>query len=176
MPPIGELFHEWHDFYMLAGAASATLVGLMFVAASIGASVFNEEHRAPMHAFFTPTVVHFASVLLLSLLITVPVHNWLSLGVLMGAGGVFGSIYCGGILVQVIVRRQFKVDVVDRMFYALIPVLGYLAVSAAAVLIVLRSPLSVDVIAVAVMTLLVAGIRNAWDMLVFLATRSRDPT
>src|SRR5215831_16111274 len=40
-----ELFHTWHDFYLLVGTASATLVGLMFVAASIGASVFSEQNR-----------------------------------------------------------------------------------------------------------------------------------
>jgi hypothetical protein len=34
-----ELLHEWHDFYVLLGTASATLVGLMFVAVSIGTSV-----------------------------------------------------------------------------------------------------------------------------------------
>jgi hypothetical protein len=27
--------HEWHDFYALVGTASATLIGLMFVAVSI---------------------------------------------------------------------------------------------------------------------------------------------
>src|SRR5262249_26047214 len=38
---LGELLHSWHDFYLLVGTASATLVGLMFVAASIGAQVFS---------------------------------------------------------------------------------------------------------------------------------------
>jgi hypothetical protein len=42
------VMHEWHDFYALLGTASATLVGLMFVAASIGANIFDEQHRAPM--------------------------------------------------------------------------------------------------------------------------------
>ena len=43
--PVSELFHSWHDFYLLVGTASATLVGLMFVAATLGASVFSERHR-----------------------------------------------------------------------------------------------------------------------------------
>jgi hypothetical protein len=167
-----DLFHDWHDFYMLAGAASATLVGLMFVAASIGASVFGEEHRGPMHAFITPTVVHFAAVLFASLLITVPTHSWLSLGAFLGAGGLLGAVYCGGILVQIIVRRRFKIDVVDRLFYALVPAVGYLLVLAAAALVLIRSSAAVYLVAFAAMTLLIAGIRNAWDMTVWVMIRA----
>ena len=77
---VAELLHDWHDFYVLAGTASATLVGLMFVAASIGSSIFNEQHRAPMTAFLTPTVVHFAAVLFTCLLATIPTHSWRTLG------------------------------------------------------------------------------------------------
>src|ERR1700678_2712802 len=94
-----ELLHDWHDFYILVGTASATLVGLMFVAASIGTSFFNEDHRAAMEAFITPTVVHFAGMLFMCLLVTIPTHNWRTLGGLLGAGGLAGAIYCGRILV-----------------------------------------------------------------------------
>jgi len=68
----GELLHDWHDFYVLLGTASATLVGLMFVAVSLGSSIFNEDHRAPLTAFITPTVMHFAAVLFACLMVTIP--------------------------------------------------------------------------------------------------------
>ena len=38
-----ELVEDWHDFDVLVGTAAATLFGLMFVAASIAASVFTER-------------------------------------------------------------------------------------------------------------------------------------
>jgi hypothetical protein len=50
--------------------ASATLVGLMFVAVSIGAAIFNEDHSAALAAFITPTVTHFAATLFTCLLVT----------------------------------------------------------------------------------------------------------
>ena len=53
------LVRDWHDFYALVGTAAATLVGLMFVAASIGDNIFDEKDLVPMKAFITPTVVHF---------------------------------------------------------------------------------------------------------------------
>jgi hypothetical protein len=176
---IAELLHDWHDFYVLVGTASATLVGLMFVAASIGSSVFNEEHRAPMKAFITPTVVHFTAVLFTSLLVSIPTHSWRTLGGLLGAGGLAGSIYCGRILVQIIVRHSFNVDLIDRLFYALIPVLGYLLVVISAVLLLMQSTASANLIAAALLMLLLAGIRNAWDMTVWIVIRapsSRGPS
>jgi len=169
---LSELLHDWHDFYVLVGTASATLVGLMFVAASIGSSIFNEEHRAPMTAFITPTVVHFAAVLFTSLLVSIPTHSWRTLGGLLGAGGLAGAIYCGRILVQIIVRHRFNVDLTDRLFYALIPALGYLLVLVSAALLLMQSAASANLIAAALLTLLLAGIRNAWDMTVWIVIRA----
>lgn len=171
-----ELLHDWHDFYVLAGTAAAALVGLMFVAASIGSSIFKEEHRAPMRAFITPTVVHFAAVLFACLLVTIPTHSWPTLGGLFGAGALVGSIYCGSILVQVIVRHSFNVDLIDRLFYALIPFLGYLLGLTAAVLLLIQSAASANLIAAALLTLLLAGIRNAWDMTVWIVLRAPSST
>ena len=121
-----ELFHTWHDFYLLVGTASATLVGLMFVAATLGASVFSEQHRNAMQAFISPTVVNFAAALFICIGVMVPSQTWLSLGLLLSAGGVAGLIYAGRVWVQMFVRRSFHVDMVDRMFYATVPLLGYL--------------------------------------------------
>jgi hypothetical protein len=169
---LAELLHDWHDFYVLVGTASATLVGLMFVAASIGATVFNEQHRAPVAAFITPTVVHFAAVLFTSLVVTIPTHGWRSLGGLLGAGGLAGSIYCGRILFQLVIRHSFDVDATDRLFYALIPLLGYLLALTSAVLLLRQSAAAADLIAAALLVLLFAGVRNAWDMMVWIAIKS----
>src|SRR5947209_15678032 len=85
-----ELFEDWHDFYLLVGTAAATLVGLMFVAASIGASVFSEEHKAAMRAFISPTVVHFSAALVLCVLAMIPSHTWLTFSALLAALSVAG--------------------------------------------------------------------------------------
>jgi hypothetical protein len=172
---LAELLHDWHDFYILVGTASATLVGLMFVAASIGASFFNESHNAPMQAFLTPTVVHFAATLFACLLVTIPTHSWHTLGALLGAGGLAGAIYSGRILVDIIVMRRFKVDASDRLFYALVPLVGYLIAIAASVLLFLQYAMSVNVIAAALLTLLFAAIRNAWDMMCWMVVKSPSP-
>ncbi len=171
-PSLAEMLHDWHDFYVLVGTASATLVGLMFVAASIGTSIFNEDHRAGMTAFITPTVVHFAAALFTCLLVTIPTQSWRTLGGLLAAGGLAGSIYCGRLVVQIIFQHRFKVDLSDRLFYVLLPLLGYLLALISATLLLTQSTASANLIAAAVLTLLVAAIRNAWDMMVWIVIRT----
>jgi hypothetical protein len=169
---VAELFHDWHDFYLLVGTASATLVGLMFVAATLGASVFSETNRNAMQAFISPTVVDFASALFICIGVTIPSQTWLSLGVLLTVGGVAGLVYAGRVWIEMIVRRSFTVDWVDRMFYAMIPLAGYLLVLASGILLLLRKPWGSDVTAAALLVLLFAGIRNAWDMTTWIMMRS----
>jgi hypothetical protein len=169
---VAELFHDWHDFYLLVGTASATLVGLMFVAATLGASVFSEANRNAMQAFISPTVVDFATALFVCIAVTIPAQTWLSLGVLLTAGGIAGLVYAGRVWVQMVIRRSFKVDMVDRLFYATIPLLGYLLVFASGVLLLLRKSWSSEVTAAALVVLLFAGIRNAWDMTTWIMMRT----
>ena len=151
------LLHEWHDFYLLLGTASATLVGLMFVAASIGTTVFSEKHSVALQAFITPTVVHFAAVLFACLVNMMPIHSWETLGTLLAVGGIAGVAHSGRVLMQLIIRHRFKVDVVDRMYYAVIPMVGYLLALAAAILGFLHISASAYVMAAALLVLLVAG-------------------
>jgi hypothetical protein len=166
---LSALLREWHDFYVLVGTASATLVGLMFVAVSIGTAIFNEDRRAAMTAFITPTVMHFAAVLFACLVAIMPLHTWHTLGGLLGGGALAGAVFSSRLAVQMIVRRRFKVDMEDRMFYALLPLAGYvLAMIAAVLLFTHAAAVSADLIAAAVLTLLFAAIRNAWDMMVWI--------
>ncbi|MBV8473192.1 MAG: hypothetical protein JO107_10995 [Hyphomicrobiales bacterium] len=174
MPPsLTDTLHEWRDFYLLVGTASATLVGLMFVAASIGASLFNEKYVGPLRAFITPTVVHFASPLFASIILTMPNHNWVSLGAFLGLGGLAGLLYCGRVLALIMQRFASTLDWEDRTFYALAPALGYLLLLAAGgAELAEQPPAAAKLIAAAILILLAAGLRNAWDMMVWLSVRS----
>jgi hypothetical protein len=172
---LSELLHAWHDFYLLVGTASATLVGLMFVTASVGASLFTERNQAGVRAFISPTVVHFSEVLFVCILATVPSQTWLSLAALVALVVAAGLIYSARIWVQLLVRRSFDVDVVDRLFYALLPVAGYLLALASAIALFMQHAWSLELLAAALITLLLAGIRNAWDMTIWIVIRTPVP-
>jgi hypothetical protein len=166
-----DLIEDWHDFDLMVGTAAATLVGLMFVAASIGASIYTEKNRPGIQAFISPTVVHFTSVLVVALFALVPTHEWLTLAGLLALVGAAGGIYTAKLWTQLFVRRRFDVDIVDRLFYAAIPLLGYVLLLLAAFFLLRQSEAGLDLLAAAQITLLLAGIRNAWDMMMWIAIR-----
>ena len=67
-----ELLHPWHDFYVFLGTAAATLIGAMFVVASIGGGFLTHDRSPEIRAFLTPTVVHLATILLACAVMLVP--------------------------------------------------------------------------------------------------------
>ena len=54
-------WHDWHDFYMLLGTASAALVALLFVAVSIGANFLMPGRSVATRTFMSPVVFHFST-------------------------------------------------------------------------------------------------------------------
>src|SRR5437016_11696419 len=108
MESFADLVEAWHDFDLLIGTAAATLVGLMFVAASIGASVFTEKDRAALEAFISPTVVHFTTVLVIAVVALVPTHEWHTLARLLALVGVAGAIYSASVWIELFVHRPFN--------------------------------------------------------------------
>jgi hypothetical protein len=166
---------QWHDFYALIGTASATLVGLIFIADSIGAGVFTREHQVGIRSFLSPTVVHFSSVLIICLLATVPTENWSLLGVFLTVVGLIGLSYSAWIW-----RRMTKhgltasIDVADRLWYAFWPIAGYLLVAISGAGLELHALRGLDVLAIALILLLLTGIRNAWDMTIWIIDRHRS--
>lgn len=172
MPPSPvEEFHAWHDYYILIGTAAGALIGAMFVVASIGSGFLTQQHAPQIRRYMTPTVVHLASVLFAAAVATVPALGWQFLAVVFGAGGAAGMAYSAIVGWQV---ARSRVEWVDQLWYALIPLVGYAVVVAAALTLVLRAVPNFAALAVGVALLLVAGIRNAWDMIVFFIARGPD--
>jgi len=172
-PNLASVVHDWHDFYGLVGTASATLVGLMFVVVSIGAGVFSTDHQEPMKVYVTPTVAHFSSVLFTCMLILIPTLTWLSLSVVLGCLGVAGLAYCTRQWTRVFSTLRSRIDLSDRIFYVFIPSVGYLLFVVSAGTLLLQWPFSAELMAAALVVLLVAGIRNAWDLTIWLIVQSR---
>jgi hypothetical protein len=171
LPPTPDL-RDWNEFCSLIGSASATLVGLMFVAASIGAGVFTRDHQVGIRSFLSPTVVHFSAALIICLLATMPAQTWLGLGALQTGTGAIGLVYSAWIWRRMMTHGLIaEIDMVDRLWYALLPLGAYLLVIAAGVDFCLERPQGVDILALALISLLLIGIRNAWDMTLWIIDR-----
>jgi hypothetical protein len=169
MQNIPSAWHDWHDFYMLLGAASAALVALLFVAASIGASFLTPDRSTATRTFMSPVVFHFSTILLLSLIALVPLHTPLSLAVGFGSVAIAGLGYTTVVLVG-LARASVK-DIADRLGYGMFPLAAYAGILAAVGFSVARPQLSANVLAGSALLLLAANIRNAWDLMLAFARR-----
>ncbi len=164
---------EWHEFFTLLGTAGATLVGLMFVAASVGSA--NWSRRAALRVFLSATVVHFSSVLCVSLGVLAPLPGVMVFGILVAAIGCIGLTYCGFVAIDSVRDGLAKhIDWDDRIWYAGLPIVGYLVLIGAGVAEALGIEYSELVLTGAIVLLLIAGIRNAWDITIWAVTRQRN--
>ena len=170
--PFASMLREWHEFYLLLGTAAAALVALLFVAASVGAGLLTPERSAGVRVFMTPVVVHFATVLAASLLLLVPSHTRLSLGGLLALNALGGGAYA--VVIGIRVWKDAAADMGDRLGYGLAPIIGHAGAAAAAVLLLLDRETGLNLLAVALVLLLIVGIRNAWDLTVFMVRKHSD--
>jgi hypothetical protein len=154
---------------MLLGTASAALVALLFVAVSIGASFLTPERSVATRTFMSPVVFHFSTLLLTSLIVMVPSHTALSLAVGITLVAIAGLGYTTVVLVGL--ARASISDIADRFGYGIFPLAAYLAMLAAAGLVISQATLAADILATALLVLLAVNIRNAWDLLLAFARR-----
>lgn len=170
--PESRLLEHWGDFYLLTGTAAAALIALLFVAASIAAGMVRYADPG-VRKYMTPVVMHFSGVLMLSAIALVPSMQSHSLALVLGCIAAAGLVYCGSILVYALRDRTLILE--DRLFYAVLPALGYCFLAAAAVLFWREFDFAPNLLAAAVLTIMAAEIRNAWDLMLFWAQKHKDP-
>ena len=167
-----ELLHAWRDFYIVTATAGASLIGAMFVVISIGVGILTRERLPGAHAYITSTVVHMGGVVLASLWTMVPSLEWASFGAVLILGGIVGLAYEVATATAV---RHFRADWTDYVWYAAVPLIAYAGFILAGAMSIVGNAGTVEVLALAVVLLLICGVRNAWDMiLVFVIRPERD--
>src|ERR1051325_8456050 len=93
---------EWESFYVIVGSSGGALIGLQFVVLTLIAERPTARMPEATAAFATPSVVHFAVVLLLSAVMSAPWHGIGTIAVFCGLVGTIGIVYA------VIVARRMR--------------------------------------------------------------------
>jgi hypothetical protein len=137
---------EWHDFYVLVGTAGATLLALLFVAVSLGAGFLTEKRQLATRTFMSPVAVHFSSVFFLSAVALFPSHQANFFAAVIGATAVIGAIISTYTTIQV-VWTDMTNHMEDYLAYGLLPVVGYIALLAAALSIYLEKDFGLNALA-----------------------------
>lgn len=164
----GEYFASWHEFYLLAGTAAVTLVGLLFVSLSFHLDVLIHDKRAHLLAHARSTLLSFIYVMIVSLMFLIPQQNARLLGISLTVAS--GIVL--GILVTQLVRARGSASSQHETFLrrrTRLLMVGYtLAFLNSVAMVVLRVPeLAFNFIGVICM-LLGNAAGTAWDLLVEL--------
>ena len=170
------ILSNWQNFYMIMGTAAATLTGLMFVATTLiaGMDTRPETMYAGISAFNTPTVVHFASVLLLAGILSAPWQTLSSLGFLLGLFG-FSMVFYSIIVMRRLQRvPHYQSTLEDWLWYLVFPLLAHVLLIVAAFILPKNPNPALYIVGLLMILLLLVGIRNAWDLVTFLAVE-RSP-
>jgi hypothetical protein len=167
----GETIQGWHDFYVTAGAAAATLVGLLFVGLSLHIRVV--VSHPDVRSLARATLTDFFVVLLVALVVLAPTTNAPTTATwLIGVGVVSLVLVVRPALQGFRTRRPRTLGL-----WVLISRFGLSALCFVGVVITgvvfgrgdFESGLTG--LLVLVIALLVIAVRNTWDLLVTVADR-----
>lgn len=159
-----ETLAAWHDFYLVVGTASATLLGLLFVAVSIDASVLVEQTSGRMRELANQAFWGLIYLLIFSLVFLVPHENSYGLGLTLLVAGLIGGVR---------VLRSAPGHWVARGETGLwrfawrfpIPALAYLLIIAVAVASLLGQTDWLDWLVLVNAILLSMAARSAWELM-----------
>ena len=165
----------WHDFFLLTGTAAATLLGLVFVAASIAAVIPNEKlgDMSQGNIWVIPILTAFVRVLILCALGVMPGQTWRSFGCLV-------TLLAGLDLVNTVWRTRAlhrfhrtkeRLTPADWWWYAVAPAAATVAIAVTGVSFCMEGPVPMYVLAAGLLGHLVVGVHNAWELAIWLATR-----
>jgi|HubBroStandDraft_5_1064220.scaffolds.fasta_scaffold74406_2 hypothetical protein len=166
------MLEGWHEFYALLGTSAATLVALMFVAASVAVGLLTSDRSIGTRIYMSPVIMHYASVLFVSLIALAPGLGDTALGLIIVACGLVGLAY--SVFITIRLFRDSKSELVDRFAYGAWPFVAYAGIVTAGVMIADRHKWAPDILAAAALLLLLVNIRNAWDLTVTFARRHSD--
>jgi hypothetical protein len=159
----------WSSFYIMTGSSAAALTGLVFVVITlVNARESPQPTEEGVATFSTPTVMHFAAALLVSAVLVAPWHSATHAGVLTAIVGLSGVAYIVRVTLQTRRISAYTPDLEDWTWFNALPLVAYGAISAGAIGLS-RFPDAAFVLGGGVVLLIFIGIRNAWDVVTFIA-------
>ena len=166
----------WDSFYVIVGSAAGALIGLQFVVITLIAQRQSRAGPEGSAAFGTPTIVHFATALLLSALARVPWQSTTMPIVVWAVLGLCGMIYSLNVIRRMRTQGVYEPEFEDWLFHVVLPVIAYAVLTFSAIAALSHARESLFGIGAAVLLLLFIGIHNAWDAVVYHVYFSKRDT
>jgi hypothetical protein len=162
---------DWGEFFFLIGSSAAGLIGLIFVVATLTSDLDKRRAIRGMRVYMTPNVFHFAIVLSLCALACSPQIQPPMLAGAMAAAALIGIAYVGQRSLG-LARPGMAVHWSDYLYYGAAPLIGYIALGFDAWAIWSGAAYADGLAAGLMLGFLLLGIRNAWDLVSYMAPRA----
>ena len=158
-----------HDFYILAGTASATLVGLLFVGLSLHLKIVVTTPE--VRGLARVTLANFGAVLFVTLFLVINEDRTTAAWQLIGSGAVSVAIvvpsFAAAVKSQGGALRMLRRDRLRLLLRFGLSSLSYVAIIAAGMLLLASMVSAFQLtLLVAIVILLIISLRNTWDLLV----------
>ena len=172
----------WAAFFTMTATAAATLIGLMFVVVTLVSGIERTgDSEVGISTFSTPTVIHFGAALLVSAILIAP---WPLLGgtfALVTLVGLAGVAHMSRVAGRARSQTVYAPDTEDWVWYTILPFVAYAAVLVGGIAIPFAPHAALWILGGTTTLLIFIGIRNAWDVVTYLAiervgtqTKARD--
>jgi hypothetical protein len=104
-----------------------------------------------------------------------PARSWLMIGMMILGSGMFGLAHCC-LAWRDTLRDSLLalMDLEDRVWYIVLPFIGYACVAASGVTLALRLDIGCVALALSAGLLMAVGIHNAWDITVWSISRRQQ--
>jgi hypothetical protein len=170
-----ETLLTWENFYIIVGSSAGALTGLQFVVMALVAETDMRTDTGEVDAFGTPTIVHFCAVLLVSALLSSPWPELWQAATAVGICGLLGVVYTLIVMGRA-KRTNYKPELEDWIWHALLPLIAYITLSLGAATLPLRHVPALFAIATFALLVLFVGIHNAWDSVTYITiSRIKSP-
>ena len=170
------VFKGWDNFYLMIGSAGGALIGLLFVVVTLTSGFERAKVLRATTLYMTPTAVHFGVVLVTSAVALAPRLPSSAVGILFALSAVAGLVNaiwaCLGIRAGIPGSEPPHWS--DLWFYGVLPAVAYVALLGTSVALWLETAWAAHATAACLLALLLLGIRDAWDLVTWMAPRQKD--
>lgn len=165
------MFVGWSNFFYMVGSAGGGLIGLLFVVVTLTSGAERPQALHGAKVYLTPTALHFAVVLAISAVAIAPALPVRVTAGLFGFIALVGLFHATRSCVAMATSRVDTPHWSDLWMYGIGPTAIYLGLIAAAVAVAARLPWSVHALAALLLILLLTAVRNAWDLITWMAPK-----
>ena len=160
----------WENFYVIVGSSAAALTGLQFVVVALLPDLRRGVQNAGegIAAFSTPTILHFAAVLLIAAIVTAPWPALWGAAISLGACGLVGFVYTCIVFRRTRRQTAYAPVLEDWIWHVALPLAAYAALLGGALALGRYVLPPLFVVGGASLRLLFIGIHNAWDTVTYL--------